>query len=197
MLNISTANRVVIWLVVAIGLFLALPNAFYSRVELHNDAVREIEALGATPEREAAADGWPSWMPAMIVNLGLDLRGGASLLAEVKVEEVYGARLDARWPEIRDALRAERNAIGGIRRIEEGPIDEMRIRIENSDQMGRALEAVRGLAVPVQTVTGIGATDIEVSASGAILTVRWSEAEQEATDERTVLQALEIIRRRV
>ena len=46
---------------------------------------------------------WPDWLPATIVNLGLDLRGGAHLLAEVKVEDVYGDRMDGLWPEVRDA----------------------------------------------------------------------------------------------
>jgi preprotein translocase subunit SecD len=38
-----------------------------------------------------------------LVNLGvLDLRGGAQLLAEVKVEQVYEQRMRATWPEVRD-----------------------------------------------------------------------------------------------
>ena len=39
--------------------------------------------------------------------IGLDLSGGAHLLAEVRVEEVYEARVEAMWPEIRDMLREE------------------------------------------------------------------------------------------
>ena len=79
MLQIPLWKRVFIFGLVAIGLLYAMPNLFYGRVELHNDAVAEIEALGATPERQAAAAGWPSWLPGTIVNLGLDLRGGAHL----------------------------------------------------------------------------------------------------------------------
>ena len=197
MLNISIVNRVLIWLVVAAGLLFAMPNAFYSRVEGHNDAVKAIEAGGSTPELEVAAGGWPNWLPATIVNLGLDLRGGASLLAEVQVEEVYASRMDAFWPEVRNTLRAERAAIGGIRRIQEGPADALRVRIENPDQMARALEVVRGLARPVQSLTGVGTTDIEVSASGAVLTIILSEAERQIIADLTLQQALEIIRRRV
>ena len=51
------------------------------------------------------AEQWPNWLPSSLVNLGLDLRGGAHLLAEVKVEDVYESRMEAMWPEIRDALR--------------------------------------------------------------------------------------------
>ena len=107
MLQIYLWKRILIWGIVAIGVFLALPNAFYTRVETHNDAVTAIERQGATPEREAAAAGWPSFMPSGLVNLGLDLRGGAHLLAEVQVEDVYAQRLEALWPEVRDALRPE------------------------------------------------------------------------------------------
>ena len=60
-----------------------------------------------------------------------------------------------------------------------------------------ALEAVRGLARPIVSATAIGASDIEAAAEGDLLVVRLSEAEREATDDRTMQQSLEIIRRRV
>ena len=196
MLNISTFNRLVIWCLVLAGLLFALPNAFYSRVEQHNDALVAIEKQGATPEREADAAAWPGFLPSSLVNLGLDLRGGAHLLARVRVEEVYADRMKAMWPEIRDALAADRTTIGTIRR-QNGPEDEVRVRIGNPDQMQRALELVRALARPVVSLSYPGATDIEVAANGDVLTVTLSQAEREATDARTVQQALEIIRRRV
>jgi preprotein translocase subunit SecD len=63
--------------------------------------------------------------------------------------------------------------------------------------MTRALELVRGLARPVVSLTGAGATDLEVSSDGADLIVTLSDAERQATDDRTVQQSLEIIRRRI
>ena len=54
MLQIDTWKRALIWLVVAAGLLFAMPNAFYTRVEGHNDALAEIEVLGTTDERAAA-----------------------------------------------------------------------------------------------------------------------------------------------
>jgi len=196
MLQIYLWKRILIWGIVAIGVFLALPNAFYTRVETHNDAVTAIERQGATPEREAAAAGWPSFMPSGLVNLGLDLRGGAHLLAEVQVEDVYAQRLEALWPEVRDALRPERDTVGTIRLQPSGPM-ELRIRISQPDGMARALEVVRGLAQPVVSLTGAGETDLAVSGEGDEVVVRLSEAERQATDERTVRQSLEIIRRRI
>ena len=53
MLYIPLWRRIFIWSLVAIGILLALPNAFYSRVERSNDARAEIVTLGNTPEREA------------------------------------------------------------------------------------------------------------------------------------------------
>ncbi len=196
MLQIDSWKRVLIWSVCVIGLFLALPNAFYTRVEQSNDAKAAIELGIDTPEMQAEAAQWPNWLPSSLVNLGLDLRGGAHLLAEVKVDDVYESRMEAMWPEIRDALRDERATVGTIRRQDSAP-DEIRVRISQPEGMSRALEVVRGLARQVQTLTGAGATDIEARAEGDTIVVELSEAEKLASDDRTVRQSLEIIRRRI
>jgi preprotein translocase subunit SecD len=187
---------VLIWLVCVAGLLLALPNAFYTRVEQANDAVVAIEMKGETPERLETAAQWPEWMPSGLVNLGLDLRGGAHLLAEVQVEDVYAARMEGFWPEVRNALRPERDTVGSFR-LQPGPADQIRVKISKPEGMPRALDVVRGLANPVTTLTGAGATDIEVSAEGDILIVQLTEAERLASDDRTVRQSLEIVRRRI
>ncbi|MDT8327368.1 MAG: protein translocase subunit SecD, partial [Roseovarius sp.] len=60
MLQIDLWKRLCIWGVVALGLWLALPNAFYPKVEAHNDAVAAIEAGTAeTPEIAQALSQWP------------------------------------------------------------------------------------------------------------------------------------------
>ncbi|PZX17594.1 preprotein translocase subunit SecD [Palleronia aestuarii] len=196
MLNIPLWNRIVIWGLVALGLILALPNLFYGRVEQANDARAAIVQAGATPEREAEAAGWPDWLPHGLVNLGLDLRGGAHLLAEVQVADVYASRMDALWPELRDALRGARDEVGTFRRVDEGG-DVLRIRLSDPSGMARALEIARGFAEPVSSLTSAGSNDIDVAGSGAELTIQLSEAEREAVDDRTIRQSLEIIRRRV
>ena len=196
MLQIALWKRITILLTCAVGLWLAVPNLFYTTVEQHNDAVQAIELGAVTPENEAMRDGWPGWMPSGLVNLGLDLRGGAHLLAEVQVEDVYASRMDAYWPEIRDALRPERATVGTIR-LQPSPSDEVHVRISQPEGMQRAIEVVRGLARPVQSITGVGANDIQVRAEGDLLIVSLSDAEKLASDERTVQQSLEIIRRRI
>nr|WP_309501443.1 protein translocase subunit SecD [uncultured Roseovarius sp.] len=197
MLQIDLWKRLCIWGLVALGLLLALPNGFYSRVETHNDALAAVEA-GVDPA-EVADDLalWPSWMPSGLVNLGLDLRGGAHLLAEVKVEEVYRARIEGMWPQVRDLLRDERDRVGTIR-LQPTEGDELVVRLnERPEQVAEAATLVRSLARPVATLAGAGANDIEVTTRGDSIVVRLSEAEKRATDERTVRQALEIIRRRI
>lgn len=182
--------------VTVLGLAYATPNLFYPRVELHNDAVTQIAKTGSTAELEANKSAWPDWLPSSLVNLGLDLRGGAQLLAEVHVEDVYAQRMDALWPEVRDALRQERDTVGAIRRIE-APQGELKVRIETAAGMARALEVVGKLAQPVVSLTSVGQNDIVVAADGDVLTIQLSEAEKLATDDRTIQQSLEIVRRRV
>ncbi len=186
-----------IFLTVAVGLILAAPNAFYTKVERHNDAVALLEG-GTSQTAELAADvaGWPDFLPSSLVNLGLDLRGGAHLLAEVQVEDVYTDRMDAYWVEIRDALRTERATIGTIRR-QNAPDGELRIKLSSPDGLTQAMQIVRNLATPVVSLSGAGSTDIEVSGSGDTMTIRLSGAERLATDDRTMQQSLEIIRRRI
>ncbi|MDF0601486.1 protein translocase subunit SecD [Psychromarinibacter sp. C21-152] len=196
MLHIPLWKRVVIFGLVALGLLFAMPNLFYSRVEQHNDAVSAIEAQGATPEREAAAGVWPSWLPSTLVNLGLDLRGGAHLLAEVQVEDVYEERMNGYWPEVRDALREVRDEVGTIRRQDSEP-GVLRVRISRPEGMATALEVVRALARPVVSLSGAGSNDIEVAGQGDEIVVQLTDAERRATDNRTLQQSLEIIRRRV
>ena len=196
MLQIDTWKRVLIWLTVVVGLLLALPNGFYTRVETRNDAVKALEAGGGAPGLEEQAALWPSWLPSGLVNLGLDLRGGAHLLAEVQVEDVYKTRIKGMWPEIRDMLREERATIGTIR-LQPSAEDELKIKISKPEQVQDAAALVRGLSRPVVSLTGAGASDIEVSVDAGHVMVRLSEAEKVATDDRTVRQALEIIRNRI
>lgn len=196
MLQVDLWKRIAIWIVVVAGLILALPNTFYSRVEGHNDAKASMEIGLSSPELEAAYGAWPEWLPSGLVNLGLDLRGGAHLLAEVKVEEVHVARLEALWPDVRNLLRTERATVGTIR-LQDSDAAELRVRISKPEGMERALEVVNGLSQPVSSLTAAGARDLEVNADGSDIVVTLSEAEKLATNDRTVQQALEIIRRRI
>lgn len=195
MLQIPLWKRIVILGLCALGLIGAAPNLFYDRVERHNDAVAAVERTGVeTEDQTAAIAAWPSWLPSAVVNLGLDLRGGAHLLAEVQVEEVYKQRMDALWPEVRRALVSEAKV--AVRRIK-GAEGELRIEIDKPEAMEAAVEVVRGFASPVVTLTGVGQNDLDIRTEGSQIIVTLSEAERAATDDRTMQQSLEIVRRRV
>nr|WP_213394676.1 protein translocase subunit SecD [Yoonia sp.] len=196
MLSISYPKQIMIWLTVVVGLMLALPNGFYSRVEVANDA-RAVIATGQTSAAlEQDAGLWPSFLPSNLVNLGLDLRGGAHLLVEVAVQDVHAAFLEGFWPQVRDVLAAERNVVGFVTR-EEGPASELRVRISDAAGADRAFDLVRGLGRPVTSFTGAAASNIDVRINGTLLVITISEAEMSAMNERTMLQTLEIIRRRI
>ena len=153
----SLWKRVLILLICSWGFLAAVPNLFYARVEPHNDAIAAIDLAGgtATPEQAAARAEWPDFLPSALMNLGLDLRGGAHLLAEVQVEDVYKSRIDALWPEVRDVLRDLRDQVGAVKSLP-SPDGVLRVSITNPDGMAAALEAVSGLGSSVVSLTGIG-----------------------------------------
>ena len=197
MLHFEPWKTALVVLVCLAGVIFALPNAFYSTVERANDARASLEtgATGARLEEDAAA--WPDWAPSDLINLGLDLRGGAHLLVEVSVEDVHAERLDALWPEARRALREIRDDVGRFRRIEERP-GELTVRLTEAAGVEAAAEAIRALAQPVTDgLLGASGPDIEVAVDGAVLRVTLSEAARAGIDERTMAQSLEIIRRRI
>ncbi|EYD77051.1 Protein-export membrane protein SecD [Rubellimicrobium mesophilum DSM 19309] len=196
MIFIPLWQRLMVAAVVVAAILFAMPNLFYTRVEQANDARGSIEGGITSAELEGQASEWPSWLPSRLINLGLDLRGGAHLLAEVQVADVYASRMDSLWPTLRDALAAERDTVGFVTR-EDGPATELRVRVSNPDGVARALEIIRGMAQPVASLTGGGTSDIEATANGDVVTVQLSDAEKAATDSRTVDQALEIVRRRI
>ena len=196
MLQIEIWKRILIYGLVLAGLIFALPNAFYSRVESYNDANLAIEN-GRDPNLfKDEQNLWFDYLPSSLVNLGLDLRGGAHLLAEVRTEDVHSQRIKSLWPDVRDVLRQKRSDIGTIRLQDSSP-GTLRVKISRPEAMQIALEAVGTLSKPVVSLAQAGAEDLKISSDGDDLVISLSDAELLATDERTMRQSLEIIRRRV
>ena len=196
MQNFPPWKRILILGICVVGILVALPNAFYGRVERANDA-RAAMAAGqaATPELIADAAGWPGWLPSRLVNLGLDLRGGAHVLVQVETADVYGERMEGLWPVLRDKLRDLRDQVGTVRRLQ-GPEDELRIRVGSREGVQAALEAVQAAAQPVFSLTGGSSREFDARAEGDTIVVTLTPAEKTAIDGRTLQQSLEIIRRR-
>jgi len=196
MLQMSAIKRVLILLTVIIGVVFAAPNIFYKNVESYNDSFEASLPLNSNGKTVQNSFWWPRFLPSGLVNLGLDLRGGAHLLAEVNVEEVYDDRMDALWPDVRAALRAERDKVGTIRRVVTS-LGQLRIKISNKDALELAENIILGLSQPVSSMNLPGSRDLTVSSDNDELIVEFSEPEKLAMNDRTMKQSLEIIRRRV
>ena len=100
------------------------------------------------------------------------------------------------WPDVRDALRQERAVVGTIRRQDSAP-DELRVKISRPEEIDKAVEVVSSLARPLVSLVGVGGEDIEVASDADEVVVTLSEEERAATDDRTMRQSLEIVRRRI
>ncbi len=125
---------------------------------------------------QAAEAEWPGWLPSGLVNLGLDLRGGAYVLVEVDTDEVYAERLESFWPTLRDKLRDLRDTVGTVRRLDTP--DALRVRIGNPAGMEAALQAVHDAAAPVFSITGGSSREFQAAAEGDTLVVTLSDAEK-------------------
>ena len=82
--------RFPIWKIIIIllpclwGVYSFSPHFFYSQVEKYNDfkKTENFKTDNQSPEKLL----WYDWAPSNLVNLGLDLRGGAHVLVEVNLE---------------------------------------------------------------------------------------------------------------
>ena len=149
-------------------------------------------------EKEAAA--LPGWLPQQQVVLGLDLRGGSHLLAEVKVSDVIKSRLES----LKDAVRPELRKAGikkyrglGVRG------HSVTVRVTDPKKEEAGIRALRQIGE--QQVAGTGANltgggeplfEVEKNDQGLIVlsvtdraVIDWSI--------KAVEQAIEVVRLRV
>lgn len=175
-------KRIGVWGICLLCIWLALPNVFYQRVDAHN-----------TMPNHRTEGSWPDWLPSGLINLGLDLRGGAHLLAEVDVPGAIDQRLAGLWPVLRDALRDQ-----GIQvRQVQAPSGVLRIAISPAEASDQALEIAQGLATIVVDSKGLAAPDLDVSSKDGFLDLRYSATGQAALTNQLVNQSLETVRQRI
>ena len=175
------------------GAYSVTPHFFYSKVEKYNDVQAQM-LLDQPVDDQAlliAKNSWYPWLPSRIVNLGLDLRGGAHVLVEVSLEEVYSERLASYWPEMRTNLRNIKEKVGSIRQVSGGN-NELLIKIGRQEGLAEAIALVKDN----NKKRGLGILDVS-SAEQTLIKVSLSEQEQKRIDNQTMEQSLEIIRRRV
>ena len=209
MLYFAPWKKLAILGVCLFGIILAMPNLFYERADeaARANAVIEAQRYGGPgqPTLEELQDqtaGWPSPLPPGVVNLGLDLRGGAHLLVEVSIEEVVTARMQDLRAEVRQALRE-----GGVRRYTglTAQADHVRVRVTNPEDVELAGNLLRGMASPVGSAgggflapPGAVTTDLMISeGDDQSFRISLSELALAELTNRTMAQTLEIVRRRI
>lgn len=209
MLHFAPWKKFTILAVCLIGVLFSVPNLWYETADQASRATAALEAgryggEGQPTEEELLerAEGWPSFLPGSVVNLGLDLRGGVHLLVDVKVEEVWAERIQNLRRETFDALRRET-----IRRKISIEGEQVRVEITDPAQQVRAGEVLRGLAQPVggggiaggfgMATSGIIEEDLIVTEVPGGYTIELSEAGKAEITGRTMSQSLEIMRRRI
>ena len=201
MLYFAPWKKALVIILCLLGIMFAAPNAWYDQADeagLARDQIAKLENAGAfvDPTLIEQASMWPDFLPATVVNLGLDLRGGAHLLVEVNVEEVQRERMISLVAEARTALRG-----GGVRKYTQlrAAEDSISVRITETSDVPEALSILRGLAQPVLNAAfGTQAPDLTVvEGADQRITVTLTEDAKASLTDRTMAQSLEIVRRRI
>lgn len=178
-------KRLGVWGICLLCMWLALPNLFYARMEAHHIATEQSQETR-----------WQSWLPSGLIQLGLDLRGGAHLLAEVDVQEAIDQRLAALWPSLRNALREGGGSPVQVEKLHAQP-GALRIAVSPASFTHQAQEIAESFGTQVTAPGGRSGLDLEASAKDGVLEVRFSLAGSEALTDQLVSQSLETVRRRI
>ena len=171
------------------GIYSFSPHFFYSQVEKYNDLKKS--GLVETQKPLLEPQLWYDWAPSDLVNLGLDLRGGAHVLVEVSLEDVYSERIQNFWPEIRKNLRAIRNDVGSFSQEISALNDSLIITISKKEGIEKAVSFLnKELSSKKNILEILRFEDNKIKVS-------FDEQEKRKIDNQTMDQSLEIIRRRV
>lgn len=129
--------------------------------------------------------GYPTWAPGKPMSLGLDLRGGAHLLVQVRIEDVVAERLESGADGIRFELRDQRVRASGF------DVDPERraitFAIRNSEDAEAARAAIQE-AAPEYEVE---------SPSDTRFRLTMTEDQVDEIRQQTMAQSLEVVTRRV
>ena len=171
------------------GIYSFSPHFFYSQVEKYNDLKKSGIVETQQPLLEPQL--WYDWAPSDLVNLGLDLRGGAHVLVEVNLEDVYSERIQNFWPEIRQNLRAIRNEVGSFSQEDSALNDSLIITISKKEGIEKAISFLNKELSSKNSILEI------LRFEDNKIKVSFDEQEKRKIDNQTMDQSLEIIRRRV
>ncbi len=176
MLHFSPVKKAMIVLAVLFGAVLALPNFL----------------------NESTRNALPSWAPNEQIRLGLDLQGGAHVLVSAEMDEVFQKRMDTLAQDVRRVLREAGNIKRGTPVVKQ---DSVTVRIRDAADLDRARVALDELPQPLQSsaITGINTQDLEITLNEArqAFTLQLTDQAKVELRDRTLIQALEVVRRRI
>ena len=186
--------RFPIWKIIIIllpclwGVYSFSPHFFYSQVEKYNDfkKTENFKTYNQSPEKLL----WYDWAPSNLVNLGLDLRGGAHVLVEVNLEDVYSERILNFWPEIRKTLRTIRGDVGSFTQNLSDGDDSLIIKISKKSGISDAISILSNQISQSNKVLNFSKFEENK------IKVSFNQQEKNKIDKQTMDQSLEIIRRR-
>ena len=174
MLYFSRWKTFFIWLVVAVGIVIALPNIFSDQ---------QLSKL-------------PGWMPDSKITLGLDLQGGSYIMLQVDRDDIVTDRLNTLVDDVRADLREAQVRYTGL----SGTGDSAQVRITDPAQYVEAETALEPLAEYVNAGTLNGGTFQEVTMDddgNGLIRLTLTEQGIDYRMRSAVEQSIEVIRRRV
>jgi preprotein translocase subunit SecD len=171
MLDFPRWKVTLLWLIVALGVFLSIPSLIAST---------------------SLADKWPNWLPHYRINLGLDLAGGSHLLLEADSGDAQKLRLQSMEDAVATELRHDP-------RIDVGDIStaggRLSFLVRDPTKVDAAVERLRKLTQPVG-LTGNRDWDVQVvDSTRIVLTPTQSGTIKAMKDAMSV--ARDVVRRRI
>jgi preprotein translocase subunit SecD len=171
MLDFPRWKVTLLWLIVALGVFLSIPSLIAST---------------------SLADKWPNWLPHYRINLGLDLAGGSHLLLEADSGDAQKLRLQSMEDAVATELRHDP-------RIDVGDIStaggRLSFLVRDPTKVDAAVERLRKLTQPVG-LTGNRDWDVQVvDSTRVVLTPTQSGTIKAMKDAMSV--ARDVVRRRI
>ncbi len=109
-------------------------------------------------------ESYPNFLPKSGINLGLDLQGGAHVLAGMDTEELRRDWLDKIRDQARGAMLKEKLGFQSVGIAQGGVV----VRLLKAEDLDAAFKALRGLAQPISgaDITGSGALDLDITREG-------------------------------
>lgn len=139
----------------------------------------------STPVYEWMVDNLPDGFPKKTVNLGLDLRGGAHLLYEVNVEQVFAERAAMFEQDFKEQFRKDGIEFELIAAADRG----VRVVLRKADDTDRAKTIIR------RSDSRLLVSQPDENA--AVIEVRMDESYVKETEDQTIGQVIEVVRRRI